>query len=157
MKTLSIMRTAFAFTVLGLISGCASTSKLPTTGLGMANPASVFCAEQGGKSVIQADAQGNQIGYCQLPQGLVEEWSYFRSQQNNNQKNDVSTQECNAEAAQALVGQHVMSEAKLKQMTQATVLRVVGPNDAVTQDYRIERLTVTVDPQTNIITSANCG
>lgn len=156
MKTLSMMRTAFAFIVLGLISGCASTAKLPTTGVGMANPASVFCVEQGGKSVIQADAQGNQIGYCQLAQGLVEEWSYFRSQQNN-QKNDVSTQECNAEAAQALVGQHVMSEAKLKQITQAKVLRMVGPNDAVTQDYRIERLTVTVDPQTKIITSANCG
>lgn len=131
-----------------------------TAQLGMANPASVYCVEQGGKSVIQEDAQGNQIGYCQLPQGLVEEWHYFRSHNNNlqdRQDNAGSTQKCISEAAQRLVGQQIMGEATLKQITQATQLRMLGPNDAMTEDYRIERLTIVVDPQTKIILSANCG
>jgi putative hemolysin len=46
---------------------------------GLANPASVFCEEQGGTVEIVTDADGNQGGICQLPDGTrIEEWEYFR-------------------------------------------------------------------------------
>lgn len=50
-----------------------------------------------------------------------------------------------------------MSEAKIKQLTQASIVRKVAPNQGVTMDYRIERVTVTVDPATKKITQATCG
>lgn len=45
----------------------------------MANPASVFCIEQGGKIEIRKTASG-EVGYCHLPDGrVVEEWAFFRA------------------------------------------------------------------------------
>ncbi len=44
----------------------------------IANPASVFCVESGGTSVIETEADGER-GYCILPDGTkVDEWEYFR-------------------------------------------------------------------------------
>lgn len=49
----------------------------PTSGL--ANPASVFCVEQGGEVEI-VDEAGGQVGYCNLPNGdRIEEWAYYRA------------------------------------------------------------------------------
>ena len=51
-----------------------------TSDVGLANPASVFCVEQGGTVEIVDEADG-QVGYCNLPDGTrVEEWEYFRSE-----------------------------------------------------------------------------
>jgi putative hemolysin len=51
-----------------------------TSEVGLANPASVFCVEQGGTVEIVDEADG-QVGYCNLPDGSrIEEWEYFRSQ-----------------------------------------------------------------------------
>lgn len=51
-----------------------------TTETEIANPASVFCVEQGG-TVDIVDEAGGQVGYCNLPDGTrVEEWEYYRSQ-----------------------------------------------------------------------------
>jgi hypothetical protein len=48
-------------------------------GTQIANPASVFCEEQGGTLEI-VDEAGGQVGYCNLPDGTrVEEWAYYRS------------------------------------------------------------------------------
>jgi putative hemolysin len=48
-------------------------------GAGLANPASVFCIEQGGSLEIVSDAEGNQSGMCTLVDGtVVEEWEYYR-------------------------------------------------------------------------------
>jgi putative hemolysin len=45
-----------------------------------ANPASVFCVEQGGEVDIVDEADG-QVGYCVLPDGTrVDEWEYFRAE-----------------------------------------------------------------------------
>lgn len=45
---------------------------------GVANPASVFCVEQGGTVDIVTE-DGGEVGYCVLPDGTrVEEWAYFR-------------------------------------------------------------------------------
>ena len=48
--------------------------------VGIANPASVYCEEQGGTLSIVEDAEGNQSGMCKLADGTeVEEWEYFRA------------------------------------------------------------------------------
>ncbi len=49
----------------------------------LANPASVFCVEQGGQSTIVDTADG-QEGLCVLPDGTeVDEWEYYREQTGN--------------------------------------------------------------------------
>lgn len=48
--------------------------------VGMPNPASVFCRDQGGTTQFQKQADGGVIGLCRFPDGRVcEEWSFFRS------------------------------------------------------------------------------
>ena len=47
--------------------------------VGMANPASVFCLDNGGNFEIITQEDGGQIGMCTLPDGtLCEERDYFR-------------------------------------------------------------------------------
>lgn len=47
--------------------------------LGMANPASQFCVQQGGHLRIVRTAQG-EVGLCTLPGGReFEEWALFRA------------------------------------------------------------------------------
>jgi putative hemolysin len=44
----------------------------------MANPASVYCAAQGGKLSIENQSAG-QVGICTLPDGTqIEEWALYR-------------------------------------------------------------------------------
>jgi uncharacterized protein len=51
----------------------------PQSAWALANPASVFCAQSGGKSEIRKGPRG-QYGVCRLPDGrVVEEWDYFRA------------------------------------------------------------------------------
>lgn len=48
------------------------------TGAGLANPASVFCEEQGGTIEIETGEDGGQRGICVLPDGTrVDEWDYY--------------------------------------------------------------------------------
>lgn len=71
-----------ATATMTVLSACGSDSEPvePTTTAELANPASVFCVEQGGTLEI-VDEAGGQVGYCILPDGTrVEEWEYFRSQ-----------------------------------------------------------------------------
>ncbi len=50
--------------------------------IGMPNPASVYCEQQGGKSISKKSEDGSAYGVCQLKDGKeVEEWEYYR--QNN--------------------------------------------------------------------------
>ena len=65
--------------------GCSSDPKPTdiTTKVGIANPASEFCVQQGGTVEIVDEAAG-QIGYCNLPDGTrIEEWEYLNSQTGN--------------------------------------------------------------------------
>jgi uncharacterized protein len=51
------------------------------TGVGIANPASVYCEDNGGELDIRADEQGNQSGICVFPDGSeCDEWAYFRGE-----------------------------------------------------------------------------
>ena len=57
-----------------------AVAKLDGTASELANPASEYCVEQGGRVDI-VDEAGGQIGYCELPDGRrIEEWEYYRSQ-----------------------------------------------------------------------------
>ena len=61
-----------------------TTTSKPAPAVGMANPASVYCEKQGGKSIIVKSSKG-EFGACQLKDGTtIEEWEYYR--QNNNPK-----------------------------------------------------------------------
>ena len=45
----------------------------------IANPASVYCVQQGGRVEI-IDTKKGQIGICVLPDGRrIEEWKFFRA------------------------------------------------------------------------------
>lgn len=49
----------------------------------IANPASVYCVNQGGKLEIRKDEAGNETGYCLFTNGQeCEEWAYYRSECN---------------------------------------------------------------------------
>lgn len=73
------MKTTTAITTLLLTAGT-SAAIADQPPVGIANPASVYCVEQGGKLEIRKTANG-EVGYCHLPDGrVVEEWEFFRSQ-----------------------------------------------------------------------------
>ena len=47
--------------------------------IGMANPASVYCVEQGGESIIRKDKDENEYGICKFKDGKeVDEWEFYR-------------------------------------------------------------------------------
>ena len=69
--------TGLAISLL-LLSGCGQ-AVAPAPKIGMANPASVYCAQQGGKSEWVTTAAG-QSSNCHLPDGrVVEEWALYRA------------------------------------------------------------------------------
>lgn len=73
-KTSALVATA------ALISGCANhePAAQPAPMVGMANPASVFCVQQGGKLRMVKTERGEH-GICVLPDGReIEEWAFFR-------------------------------------------------------------------------------
>ncbi len=68
-----------------LISGCASLPAENTTNnntnTSIANPASVYCVEQGYNNTIRNNPDGSQTGYCIFPDGKeCEEWAYYRGE-----------------------------------------------------------------------------
>lgn len=63
------------------LAGCTATTSQDQT-VGMANPASVYCEEQGGRVEMRAGPNA-QTGYCHMPDGrVVEEWELFRAEGN---------------------------------------------------------------------------
>ena len=76
-------KTLLLLAAAGALAACAG-SKKPAgpdeAPIGMANPASVFCEQQGGRLEPKKDAQDNEYALCHLPDGrVIEEWEYFRS------------------------------------------------------------------------------
>ena len=72
--------------LLGL-TACAGVGPVTPTavpvapGVGLANPASAFCVEKGGRVNIVSDATGAQTGMCVFPDGRqCEEWAFYRGQ-----------------------------------------------------------------------------
>jgi Tol biopolymer transport system component/putative hemolysin len=61
-----------------IISGCGTSTVEPTTGL--ANPASVYCEEQGYTLEMRTDENGT-YGVCIFPDGSeCEEWAFYRGE-----------------------------------------------------------------------------
>jgi putative hemolysin len=66
------MQRLIGFIVLATLTASAHQARA------LANPASVFCVQSGGKSEIRTGPKG-QYGVCRLPNGrVVDEWAYFR-------------------------------------------------------------------------------
>jgi putative hemolysin len=62
-----------------LLPGCGDDDEPADTTVALANPASVFCEEQGGQVEIVEEAEG-QRGECVFPDGTrVDEWEYYRA------------------------------------------------------------------------------
>jgi putative hemolysin len=69
---------AIALAVVLSISGCGGDDNNENES-GLANPASVYCEEQGGTVDIRTDETGGQVGICVFPDGSeVDEWAYYR-------------------------------------------------------------------------------
>lgn len=65
--------------------------------------------------------------------------------------------ECRPEAAESLAGRMRITDAQARELTGASLVRQIRPGEPVTQDYRLERVTVETDPTTNRIIRAMCG
>jgi len=64
--------------VVGLIAGFSIFKKEAS---GLANPASVYCIEQGGKNIIVTDSQGGQSGLCVFADNSsCDEWAFYRNE-----------------------------------------------------------------------------
>jgi len=77
MKTLAISL------IVVTLAACSATPPAANTGtpprVGMANPASVACVQQGGTVDMRKDSAGNVTGYCRFSDGRIcEEWALFR-------------------------------------------------------------------------------
>lgn len=60
-------------------SGCGTATVEPTAGL--ANPASVYCEEQGYTLEMRTDADGGTFGVCVFPDGSeCEEWAFYQGE-----------------------------------------------------------------------------
>ena len=70
---------ALSFLIAGALAACDEEENNDSDAVGLANPASVFCVEQGGKSEIRTADDGSQNGVCILADGSeVDEWAFFR-------------------------------------------------------------------------------
>ncbi|MGL4206281.1 MAG: putative hemolysin [Aeromonadaceae bacterium] len=77
MKRTQLLFTSLVAALL-LLCGCGRDVESEPR-IGMANPASVYCAELGGKSE-PVTTQAGQSSNCHLPDGrVVEEWALYRS------------------------------------------------------------------------------
>ena len=61
------------------LAGCGNSENPVDENVEIANPASVYCEEQGWTLDLQKDEEGNEYAFCMLPSGLIcEEWAYFK-------------------------------------------------------------------------------
>jgi putative hemolysin len=71
------MRSGGMIASVALAAGLLQAPPLPAE-KAIANPASVYCVQQGGRVEIVTTDKG-QIGICVLPDGRrIEEWEFFR-------------------------------------------------------------------------------
>jgi putative hemolysin len=66
-----------------LLAGCGAQAPEPTSepAVGLPNPASVHCEDEGGRLELRTDASGGQYGVCVFEDGSeCEEWAFFRDE-----------------------------------------------------------------------------
>lgn len=65
----------------------------PSPAVGLANPAAVYCREQGGQSQIATAADGSQSADCIFPDGSkCDEWAFFRNECQRGIKSNFSAE-----------------------------------------------------------------
>lgn len=73
----------FAFGVIALLAACAQTThpteNAPSGNDQLANPASVYCVDAGGRLEIR-DTDADRVGYCHVNGTVCEEWALFRGE-----------------------------------------------------------------------------
>lgn len=75
------MRGLYVLLLVALVLGPVSCGRFSAGGSKIANPASVYCQEQGGTLEIRTGAEGGQVGYCLFDDGSeCEEWAYYRGE-----------------------------------------------------------------------------
>jgi putative hemolysin len=58
----------------------------------IANPASVYCQEQGGVSEIRTNPDGSQTGFCIFPDNSeCDEWAFYRQECSQGQNKPTGT------------------------------------------------------------------
>lgn len=67
-----------------------------------------------------------------------------------------SSRLCRPEAATKLVGYAAPDDAQIQQRTGAELIRRIAPGDAVTHDFRDNRITLATEPSGKVV-QANCG
>ena len=73
--------TLLMLTVSVLSTSCTPHPAGPTAVTNIANPASVYCEERGGRLELQYDAAGGVAGMCFFPDGSTcDEWAHFRGE-----------------------------------------------------------------------------
>ncbi|MDF0488546.1 I78 family peptidase inhibitor [Sphingomonas sp. H39-1-10] len=64
--------------------------------------------------------------------------------------------QCRSEAAASLVGHIAPDDAQVRRRTGASTIRRIAPGDMVTQDFRPDRVTLTIAPDGKVV-DARCG
>ena len=78
MRNFKIMISIFMLAVSFASMCAAKKEEEKSPMIGMSNPASVYCVEQGGESILVRSKKGD-FGICKLKDGTaVEEWEYYR-------------------------------------------------------------------------------
>ncbi|WP_311399758.1 DUF333 domain-containing protein [Lautropia mirabilis] len=81
----NLLLSAALFPLAACTTMTGDTQKQEAPAVGMANPASEYCIQQGGQLEIRKTPEG-EVGYCHLPDGqVVEEWALFRAAHNGQQ------------------------------------------------------------------------
>ncbi len=79
MKHINLLLLLGAFNLL--LAACGGEESAPGTDVGLANPASVHCEDNGGTLEFWEDASGETSGICIFPDGSeCEEWAFFRGE-----------------------------------------------------------------------------
>ena len=64
-----------------LLAACGGETSTPVANVSLANPASVYCEENGGTVDLRSDNEGNVSGICIFPDGSeCDEWAFFRGE-----------------------------------------------------------------------------
>ena len=63
---------------------------------------------------------------------------------------------CRPDAAAKLVGHGALDDAQIQQRTGAELIRRIAAGDAVTHDFRENRITLAIDPSGKVV-QASCG
>ena len=79
MKHINLLTFLGAFSLL--LAACGGEESTPVANVDLANPASVYCEDNGGTLELRSDNEGNVNGVCIFADGSeCDEWAFFRGE-----------------------------------------------------------------------------